>query len=315
METQLVKEQSFFLTSSSQERFFVRSYIPAEKKPKGIIQVFHGMAEHSGRYQEFGRFLAQNGFGLFVNDHPGHGQTAVSIDRLGYLSNNDGWEVMLENCRALYTHIKKNMADVPVYLLGHSMGSILARHFTAIYPVYIQGICLSGTFEMPNSKLRALNLFVNLQSLFLGANKKSRWFNKVFFQNFNRHFNPRPTPYEWISSSRQEADEYAKDPYCGFDCSVSFYKNLARGIFAMKKANANIKYRKTLPFLIICGQDDPVGNFGKDAIKIHHDLYKQKFQNLQVKVFKGRHEMLHETEKEKVFDYLLTWMKEHLQTR
>lgn len=315
MDNHIVKEQSFFLTSSSQERFFVKSYLPAMGKPQGILQVMHGMAEHHGRYEELGRFLAENAYGLFVNDHPGHGQTAGNTDRLGYVASDSGWEMMLENARALYTYIRKNQPEVPVFLLGHSMGSILARHFIAIYPVYIQGLILSGTFEMPSGKLKALSLIVRMQKLFLGPNKKSQWFNRFFFNTFNRHFKPQPTAFEWISSSREEVDEYVRDPYCGFDCSVAFYNTLAKGIFAMKKAHHNLKYRKTLPLLIMGGQDDPVGNFGKDAMKIHREFYKQRFQNLKVKIFHGRHEMLHETEKNKVFAYLLTWMKDHLHTR
>lgn len=315
MEAQIIKEQSFFLNSSMQERFFVKSYLPATGKPKGILQIMHGMAEHHGRYHEFGSFLAEHGYGAFINDHPGHGQTAGSIDRLGYINNQRGWEIMLENSRALYTHIRKNQPEIPVFLMGHSMGSILARHFMTVYPVYVQGLVLSGTFDMPGSTLRALNLLVKTQSLFFGSNKKSYWFNRFFFHNFNKHFKPRPTEFEWISSSREEIDQYVNDPYCGFDCSVAFYRNLAFGIFAMKKAHHNLKYRKTIPLLIMGGQDDPVGNFGKDAMKIHSEFYKQHFQNLKVKVFRGRHEMLHEAEKEKVFNYLLKWMDEHLHTR
>lgn len=315
MEAQIIKEQTFFLSSSSHERFFVKSYMPATGKPKGILQIMHGMAEHHGRYHELGQYLAEHGFGLFINDHPGHGQTAGNLDRLGYVDNQRGWDIMLENSRALYTHIRKNQPEVPVFLLGHSMGSILARHFMAVYPVYVQGLILSGTFDMPGSKLRALSLLVKLQSLFLGSNKISHWFNRFFFHNFNKHFKPKTTEFEWISSSREEVDKYVNDPYCGFDCSVAFFNNLAKGIFAMKQAHHNLKYRKTLPLLIMGGQDDPVGNFGKDALKIHREFYKQRFQNLKVKIFHGRHEMLHETDKEKVFAYLLNWMKDHLHTR
>ncbi|MBW6497814.1 MAG: lysophospholipase [Bacteroidales bacterium] len=315
MEAQIIKEQTFFLSSSSHERFFVKSYMPATERPKAILQIIHGMAEHHGRYHEIGQFLAEHGYGVFINDHPGHGQTAGSIDRLGYFSCNRGWEIMLENTRALYTYVRKNQSDIPLFIMGHSMGSILARHFIAVYPVYIQGLILSGSSETPNNLLKLSHTFIRLQKLFLGAQKKSRWFNRFFYQNFNRHFKPRPTLFEWISSDRAEADQYVADPYCGFDCSIAFYHNLFRGISEMKKAHHNLKYRKTLPLLIMGGQDDPVGNFGKDAMKIHREFYKQHFQNLKVKIFHGRHEMLHETDKEKVFAYLLKWMEDHLHTR
>ncbi|HAJ98716.1 MAG TPA: alpha/beta hydrolase, partial [Bacteroidales bacterium] len=88
-----------------------------------------------------------------------------------------------------------------------------------------------------------------------------------------------------------------------------------RGILAEKKLSTQLTYRKTLPILIFSGQDDPVGNFGKDPLAIHGEFFKQKFQNLTVKIFQGRHEMLHEKNKQKVFAYILNWMMNHLHVR
>jgi alpha-beta hydrolase superfamily lysophospholipase len=315
MEPIVNNEQVFKLKNSFNESFFVRSYTPESGKPIGIVQVIHGMAEHGGRYSEFGNYLTKLGFGLYVADLPGHGQTAENSIQLGHISPNDGWEKMLDNTRTLYTHIRTNHSEVPVFMLGHSLGSILAKHITALYPLYVQGLILSGTFDVPVSKMRLLNIFLQFQSFFQGFETKSKWFNQMFFGGFNRHFNPRPTPYEWISSVREEVDQYANDPFCGFECSVGFFKSFGQGYIAMKKVSQNLTYRKTLPILIFCGQDDPVGNFGKDAIKIHSDFYKQRFQNLTIKVFNGRHELFHEKDKEKVFEYLLNWMLEYLHTR
>ncbi len=80
----------------------------------------------------------------------------------------------------------------------------------------------------------------------------------------------------------------------------------------MKQAQQKLKYRKTLPLLNICGKDDPVGNFGKDIFRIHSSFYKQRFQNITTKVFPGRHELIHEEQKEKVFVFILNWLEENL---
>lgn len=315
METQIIKEELFFLHNSSHQRYFVRSFFPSSGEPKGILQISHGMAEHSGRYMELCEFLAQNGYAAFVSDHPGHGQTAGNIARLGHLPRSNGWESMLENMRALYTHIRQNHSQAPVFILGHSMGSALARHFTAIYPVYIQGLLLSGTFETSRYLLWLSQRFIGLQTLLLGEQYKSKWFNGFFYYNYNRHFTPKPTNFEWISSERSQVDQYVADPYCGFPCTNAFFSNLFKGIAAMKKTSKNLKYRRTLPVLIFGGQDDPVGNFGRDAKRIHREFLKQRFQNLRVEIFPGRHEILHEPQKEKVFFLILNWMEQHLQTR
>jgi alpha-beta hydrolase superfamily lysophospholipase len=315
METEEILEQRFFLTSTSNKKFGVRSFLPAGKKPRAIIQLIHGMAEHSGRYSEFARYLAGQGIGLFGADHPGHGLSVTETEGRGVVSGTKGWETMLENIRALYTSIRKEHPDIPVFILGHSMGSALARHFMAIYPVYIQGLIFSGPFGMPAPLLRLLRMTVRGLILIHGSRAKSKWFNRLFYSSLNRYFKPRPTPFEWISSSRKEVDAYAADPGCGFECSNGFYRTLFMGIAAMKRSQHNLKYRKTLPVLILSGQDDPVGHFGKDALRIHQHFYKQRFRNLTLKVVPGgRHELLHEKDKQKIFEYLLNWLDNHGQS-
>lgn len=308
------REQTFFLTSSGNYRFGVINIMPAGSKPNAIVLVITGMAEHAGRYREFAAFLAENGCGFFSADHPGQGTTAQKEAKYGKISRSRGWEIMLDNIRALYTHIRKTHPEIPVYVFGHSMGSVLARHFTAVYPVYIQGLILSGPFETPAPVLRISKLIIRILILIAGSGSRSGWFNRLFYGQLNRHFKPRPTRFEWISSVREEVDLYDADPACGFFCTNAFYYNLFKGISAMRKAQHNLKYRKTLPVLILSGQSDPVGHFGKDALKIHRDFFRQNFQNLTLKVMHGRHELLREADKEKTYRFLLDWMTEHLST-
>ncbi len=310
-----IREDSFYLQSFKNRRFYVKRYDPAGKKPKAILQIIHGMAEHGGRYHDFACFLAKNGYAVVINDHPGHGKTAENPEELGVIPKKRGWETLLENIRLVYSQIRKNQPEIPVYLFGHSMGSILVRHFISVYPIYIQGLILSGTFESSPSLVKTSRVFTRIKCLTESHQHKSKWFNKFFYWRFNRHFKPRPTRFEWISSERDEVDAYVEDPCCGIDCSNGFYTNLFKGIKEMKRAEATLKYRKNLPLLILSGQQDAVGNFGKDALNIHKRFFKQKFQNLTLKVFHGRHELLHESNKEEVYYFLLNWLEEHLATR
>ncbi len=304
-----VREQGFFLNSSNRNRFFVRSFLPETNNPKAVVLIIPGMAEHTGRYKAFAHFLVENGYGVYSCDHPGQGKTAGSPDQAGVPDCNRLWQHMLENIRALYTNIRKNQPEIPVFLFGHSMGSILARHFTAVYPIYIQGLILSGSF-MIHPFILGLSLnFVRLKMLFEGHQKKSIWFNRLFYKNFNRHFKERPTLFEWISSDREAVNAYVNDPYCGINFSNGFYLNLFKGISQTRRAEKMLTYRKSLPVLILSGQDDPVGGFGKDAVKIHQEFYKQNFQNLYLKIFPGRHELLQEKNKEAVYQYLLAWIE------
>lgn len=306
----LVREQGFFLSSSTRNRFYVKSFMPANQPPKGIILIITGMAEHVGRYKDFSYFLAERGYGVYAGDHPGQGKTAGPPEMAGFIDNKLSWQQMLENIRALYTNIRKNQPEIPVFLFGHSMGSVLARHFTALYPVYLQGLILSGGFIVNTFMIALVLNFLRLKILFEGSKNKSRWFNRIFYHQFNRHFSDRPTLFEWISSNRAEVDAYVADPYCGIHYSNGFYRNLLKGIAATQRAEKMLTYRKSLPVLIMSGENDPVGNFGKDAIRLHKEFYIQNFQKLFLKIFPGRHELLHENNKELVYNYIIDWLNE-----
>lgn len=315
MEIQWVREEHFQLSSPSNERFYVSRWLPGKEMPRAIVLVIPGMAEHAGRYAHFARFMARNGYGIYSCDHPGQGLTAGRPERAGITPRRRGWEIMLENVRALYSHIRKTQPVIPVFLLGHSMGSVLARHFTALYPVYTQGLVLSGSSLLPPGLLTLALGLVRLKILFQGHNKKSRWFNRLFYWSLNRHFHPRPTRFEWISSVREEVDRYQEDPHCGIFYTNAFYLHLFKGIAATRRAEHLITYRKTLPVLVLSGQDDPVGRFGKDAVRIHQAYYEEKFQHLSLKIFPGRHELLHEENREAVYDYLLDWFEASLKVK
>ena len=308
MAVQLLREQGFYLSSSTRNRFYVKSYLPLNKAPSAMVLIIPGMAEHTGRYRDFACFLVENGYGVYACDHPGQGKTAGSPKQAGLVTDSRTWQHMLENVRALYTNIRKNQPEIPVFVFGHSMGSVVARHFTALYPVYLQGLILSGSFITNPFFLNTGLLFMRLKILLEGSKRKSKWFNKLFYRNFNRHFKDRPTLFEWISSDRAAVDAYVNDPYCGINYSNGFYMNLLKGIAETRKAEKLLTYRKSLPVLIMSGRDDPVGNFGKDAVKLHKEFYKQNFQNLFLKIFAGRHELLHEQNKELVYQYLLDWL-------
>jgi len=315
METKSNRETIFYLDSPRSNNFAVTSFWPSGRTPKGIVQIIPGMAEHAGRYREFAGFLTKNGYAVYAGDHPGQGKTAGSPEMAGRITGRQNWQVMLENIRTLYTHIRKLQPEIPVFILGHSMGSVLARNFTAMYPIYIQGLILSGSFHLRRIPLQIFLAFINLKILFEGTNKKSRWLNRFFYGNFNRHYNHPPTLFEWISSDREEVDAYDNDPYCGFDYSNGFYRHLLKGIIATRKSESLLTYRKTLPILVMSGQEDPVGHFGKDAVIIHKEYYKQYYQNLSLKIFPGRHELLHEKNKQEVFSYLLDWLDRNLDVK
>ena len=117
----------------------LHTFVP-EGDVKAVVQLSHGMAEHSMRYEQLGKFLCDNGIAFYAHDHRGHGETAESVEDLGFLAENDGFNRVVED---LATMIKKCKEDFPgkkVILLAHSFGSFVGQYFYFRYILFL--ICI-----------------------------------------------------------------------------------------------------------------------------------------------------------------------------
>ena len=116
---------TFTFAAPDGSRIFVRKWIPSSQPPKGVVQIAHGAAEHSLRYDRFARFLNRAGYAAYANDDRGHYMTAGSRDRAG-IAGPDGWNRIVGDAKQLTDLIRAENPGVPVFLIGHSMGSLVA---------------------------------------------------------------------------------------------------------------------------------------------------------------------------------------------
>lgn len=128
------KSTGTFASSNGRDRIRYYVYSP-EESPKAILQISHGMCEYLTRYEEFIEYMVDRGFLVCGNDHLGHGGSAASQDELGYFASHHGWSCLVEDLHRLTVHIKKKYPDLPYYLLGHSMGSFVARAYLVPYNI------------------------------------------------------------------------------------------------------------------------------------------------------------------------------------
>ena len=91
---------------------------------KAVIQIVHGMQEHKERYYPFAEYLNKNGYAVVVSDMRGHGEDAPL---LGHIADKKGEKILIDDQNKIYEYIKENFKGLPVYLFGHSMGSIISR--------------------------------------------------------------------------------------------------------------------------------------------------------------------------------------------
>ncbi|MFP4288547.1 MAG: alpha/beta fold hydrolase [Bacteroidales bacterium] len=287
-----MKTEEQFLETGKQ-KIFLRTLLP-DTTPRAIIQINHGMAEHSDRYLQFSDILVKNGFGVYLHDHPGHGKFISNKNELGIIPEKKGWDHMLNTIESIHEVIKKEHMGTPLIMMGHSMGSLLTRHYLAGQYSPPDGVIISGTNFPDPVLLRAGMLLVKGFRFFYPANHKSKRLNQFFYSNFNKKIPNAKTPFDWLSSNPKEVSKYKNDPFCGFDMPLGFYHNLFKGSLQLFRAEKNLKLETNTHYLIISGKDDPVGDFGNDPQKLYNLLKKQNGKQLQLVLLDGRHELLNE---------------------
>lgn len=290
-------------------------WIP-DKKPVGTVIIAHGMAEHSKRYDDFASFLNENGFAVFANDHRGYGRTAGTPEKVGFVAEKYGWELMVNDFLKMKEKAKNSYPDVPLFALGHSMGTFIIRDIVLRNKNAssdIEGIILSGTGCGLGLLGQIGKIIFKIEIFKIGADGKSRLLHNMSFGKYNNCFKNHRTEYDWLSTDSTNVDKYIEDPFCGGVFSASFFRDLSYGI---EKVNSfkNIKnIRKNLPVFLISGEKDPVGNFTKGVRKVFEDYKRAGVADIQAKFYKGfRHEILNEGKKEKVYKDILHWLKEHI---
>ena len=279
----------------------------------GSVVIVHGMAEHQKRYSEFAETLNDNHFTVYTYDQRGHGDTAGSIEKLGFFAPKKGWDKVVSDLHLLVEIVKEENPNLPVFILGHSMGSLVARTYIIKHSKDINGIMLSGTAGHPGLIGKAGIFLSSLITLFRGKKHPSKIMDQLSFGDFNKAFKPNRTKFDWLSNDESVVDKYIDDPYCGTIFSAQFFNDMLKGV---EKAN-NPKFAdlisNDLPMFLFSGKDDPVGDFGKGVVKTELMYKKSGMKNIQTILYeKSRHEMLNETNKKNVYSDILNWLNKQV---
>ena len=126
------KKETFIPSSNGKDKLHVIVWEP-QGEVRAILQISHGMIELIDRYDEFARYLAAKGFVVAGNDHLGHGLTAANMDELGYMNAYDASKAIVADLHRVTRSLKKAYKGVPFFLMGHSMGSFMARRYMSDY--------------------------------------------------------------------------------------------------------------------------------------------------------------------------------------
>lgn len=301
-------EKTFWMLMDDDVSVYVKKWYNPSKKPKAIIQLAHGMVEHIERYNDFAEFLVENGFVVYGNDHRGHGKTGEQQGLMGYLADEDGFRKTTNDLFEITKQTKGAYPDTPIFLLGHSMGSFLARNYIQDGSSLIKGVILSGTGFYP----KATSILARRIASVFPPKEKSNVMNALAFFSYNKRVKNPKTNVDWLTRDDAIIQSYVNDPYCGYIPTARFFYDLMDGITTIHNQKRNKAIRSDLPMLIVSGTHDPVGDYGKGVWKTAQLYNDAGLEHVVTMLFeKGRHEALNETNHTEVYAVIRDWIMVH----
>ncbi len=304
-----MQSTTFTLETPDSVRLHVYRWLP-EGAPKAIVQITHGWAEHAARYARLAEALCDRGYAVFANDHRGHGQTARSKAELGFFAEHDGWNKCVADLWQLHQHIAHEWPRVPVFLLGHSLGSYMAQQFISEHGEVLAGVALSATNGKPSVMAQAGLLLAILTRLRAGPHGKSDLLYKLVFEAPNKAFRPNRTRFDWLSRDEGEVDQYVADPLCGFPSQVQAYIDVLGGLAELSSPRRQARIPKSLPVYIFHGSRDPLAANVRQLLAAY---CRAGLQDVTYRPYPdARHETLNETNRDEVTRDLIDWLKSAL---
>ncbi|MGN0317683.1 MAG: alpha/beta fold hydrolase [Lachnospira sp.] len=309
------KRETFFKSCDKKTRIHVVLWLPDKKKypkPVAVLQIAHGMQDYAERFSALAEYMAEKGILVVGNDHLGHGKSINTEDDYGYFRKYKPEDALVTDMHRLTSIMKKKFPGVPYFLAGHSMGSFMTRKYISIYGDELDGAILIGTGNQPGIVVGAGIIISDIIGLIKGERYRSQLISKLMFGAYNSRIPGNRTKFDWLTRDESIVDAYIKDKSCTFLFTINGYKGLLRTIrFTENKKNIAI-IPNSLPVLMVSGDADPVGNYGRDVVKAY-ETYHKNIDDVELILYEdGRHEICNELNKEEVYEDMYDWIMKHI---
>ncbi len=291
-----MKRLNFSVPSSDKIHNLAGVVFLPEGEVKGIFHIVHGMTEHIGRYEKIMTNLAAQGFICCGYDNLGHGNTALDDSELGYIAKKNGYDLLARDVKAFADEVRAEYGKaLPYYLLGHSMGSFITRYAVQKY-IKPDKYIIMGTGGSNPAALAGLAVIAVIKALF-GDRHISKLVEKLAFGSYNSRFGggTPEDPSPWLTNDKLVREKYYADKFCTFKFTVSAMDDLIR---LNKITNSNDWYNslhKDLPILLLSGENDPVGDYGKGVLEVAEKLKGKGISTKSVLYKNARHEILNDS--------------------
>lgn len=307
-----ISSADFYLDSSDKSNKIHAVIWQGEKKPRAVLQIIHGMCEYIRRYEDFAAFMAEHGFVVCGHDHLGHGETAADAGDRGFFAEKEGWKLLVEDSWKVTAELKDRYPDLPIFVLGHSMGSFIFKNYLSKYGSKINGALISGTGG-PNPLGGVGIALTKLIAVFKGNRHRSKFIDNMAFGSYCKKIEGCKTEKDWLTRDDDIVNAYRADDNCMFLFTLAGYRDLFTLLKNATDKNWENTIPRELPVLYFAGSDDPVGSYGSGVQTVYDRLAKAGQKDVSLKLYSGmRHETLNEIGKEQVYADILEWIENRL---
>ena len=298
-----------FKSSNGKNRIQYYIYEP-ENDISGIVQISHGMCEYMEMYEELITYLCDHGFLVCGNDHLGHGNSISSPKDYGYFALKEGWLCLVKDVKKLNSYVRKEYPGIPCYLLGHSMGSFIARVYTELYGDTINGAIYLGTSGSLPGMVGTLGI-LKVYKKIRGGHYRSKWINWMAFGAYNVRYREEKDDFSWLCHNEDFRKNYVTDERNSFIFTLSGFLDLNYLVYYISHKSWYKKIPKQLPYLLMAGTEDPVGQYGRGVKEVYRKMVKAGCSNVTLQLYEGdRHVLIQEDDKKTVLKNLLLWLRQ-----
>ena len=297
-----------FPSSDGKNTIHAELFIPSDNDVRGVVQIAHGMTDYVGRYKLMAEALCSAGFVLAGNDHLGHGDSVSTPDDYGFFASKKGYSCVIDDVKQMNDLLRKKFPGAPVVLLGHSMGSFIARLYAVKYADSLDGLIIHGTAG-PNPATGAGKLLVKLLRLIRGERHRSKFVRSLADGGYNKSFDPSEGDGAWLTRDPAMVADRIGNPKNDFIFTLAAYEDLFTMLGECNSKAWFKSFPKSLPTLVVSGDKDPVGDFGK-GVRYVYDNLESAGAKAELKLYpEARHELFNETNRDEVFSDLIKWIE------
>ena len=308
----MARNEFTFLSANQKTPIHAVEWLP-EGEVRAVLQISHGVSEYILRYEPFAEYLTARGFAVVGHDHLGHGNSMTPNSKPMYFGPKGSWSWVVQDIEARRTLAREKFPGLPYFLLGHSMGSFLARTYLIRHPGKVDGAVLMGTGQMAPILIAGGKAVAAAEGLRVGEPNPSPLVQMLAFGTYNKVFAPNRTGFDWLSVNPENVDSYIADPLCGGNPSIGLFREMLGGMSFIARPEELQKMDMTTPILFISGAMDPVGDCGKGVRRAYASFQRAGVQDVSLKLYPElRHEILCESCREMVFEDIFLWLTSKL---